>query len=72
VGETTASILVAGAPGKMAASHHLVEQGRMPPPVGHRPQLGGFLLCASSYLGLLLIMTGLYLLIGVGLCLLQM
>jgi hypothetical protein len=45
----------------------------MPPTVRHCHRSGGSLLCASACLGLLLCHdTGLCLLIGVGLCLLQM
>jgi hypothetical protein len=38
----------------MTGNHHLVEQGRSSPPIGHHHCLGEFLLCTVAYLGLLL------------------
>jgi hypothetical protein len=73
VGETTTSVLVVGAPTMMAASRHPVEQGQTPPPVGHRHRSDEFLTLCWRLSGLASCHnTGLYLLIDVGLCLLQM
>jgi hypothetical protein len=62
----------AGAPAAITASHHPVEQRRMPPSLaGHCRRPGESLLCANACLGLLLCRdAGFYLLIGIGLCLL--
>jgi hypothetical protein len=55
VGETTTSVLGAGALAVMAASRHPAEQGRTPLLVEHRHRLSGVLLCAGACLGLLIV-----------------
>jgi hypothetical protein len=55
VGETTASVLGAGAFTVMAASLHPAEQGRTPLLVEHRHWLSGVLLCVGACLGLLIV-----------------
>jgi hypothetical protein len=52
----------------MAASHHPIVQGRTPPPIRHRHRLGEFLLCVDASCR----DASLYLLIGIGILLLQM
>jgi hypothetical protein len=64
------NVLVAGASTTMAASHCLIEQGQMSPPVEPRHWSSESLFYAIACLGLLLCFyAGLYLLIGSGLLL---
>jgi hypothetical protein len=48
-----ANVHGAGDPAMVAAGHHPIKQGQMPPPVRHHHQSGGSLLCADACLGLL-------------------
>jgi hypothetical protein len=48
------NVLMAGAPNMITANRHLIERGRMSPPVGHHHYSGEFLLCVVACLGLLL------------------
>jgi hypothetical protein len=68
VGEIKANVLATGDLTAIATSRRPIKQGWAPPPVRHRHRLGGSLLYAGAFLGLLLCRdVGLRLLIGVGL-----
>jgi hypothetical protein len=47
------NVLVAGVPAAIIASHCPIEQGWMPPPVGHLRQPGGSLPYVGACMGLL-------------------